>query len=252
MARKSFQGVWNIIRFNWPFYAFAAATAILLAIVGFYRPGPLASVAYILLSLVIISTLVSLSVSFYVYDLSGFYGLQWLNGSQMDESKTVVNINAGFDETTYLLQERFRTAELIVCDFYDPMKHTEASIRRARSAYPPFPGTIDVRTDALRIESGSVDAVFAIMSAHEIRDREERTTFLTEIGRVLSAHGRVVVVEHVRDTANFLAYNIGAFHFFPRGVWLDAFNAAKLNVVAERKATPFLTIFFLSKNGAEP
>ena len=38
--------------------------------------------------------------------------------------------------------------------------------------------------------------------------------------------GIVVVTEHLRDTANFLAYNMGAFHFHAHGTWLAAFAAA--------------------------
>jgi ubiquinone/menaquinone biosynthesis C-methylase UbiE len=64
-----------------------------------------------------------------------------------------------------------------------------------------------------------------MMSAHEIRDPEERETFFRELTRLLAAKGQVVVVEHLRDMANMLAYNVGAFHFHTRAEWLKAFRS---------------------------
>ena len=90
-----------------------------------------------------------------------------------------------------------------------------------------------------------------ILSAHEIRNREERNSFFRELGRLLSASGQIVVVEHLRDAPNYLAYNIGAFHFHPRSAWLSTFETARLNIESEVKITPFITVFFLKKNGAK-
>ncbi len=205
----------------------------------------------VVLFLVIGLTLVSLIVSFYVYDLSGFYELRWLDGVTDDDGEGIANINAGFDETSALLGERFKNSQLRVCDFYDASRHTEPSIMRARKAYPPFPGTQNISTRALPFETASMGKVFAIMSAHEIRDAKERSAFFSEINRSLSRDGHAIVVEHLRDAANLLAYNIGAFHFYSRATWLKTFDTAKLTVVNEKKITPFLTAFFLIKNGTQ-
>src|SRR5439155_13733602 len=118
--------------------------------------------------------------------------------------------------------------EMIVFDFYDPAKHTEASIRRARKAFPPFPGTLSISTGHIPLENCSAGKIFAILSAHEIRNAEERNAFFCELNRMLSASGRIVVVEHLRDSANYLAYNIGAFHFHSRSAWQSTFQAARL------------------------
>jgi hypothetical protein len=251
MTRKPFQGVWNIIRFNWPFYLLAVVGVFLLFVVRSYFGGPVTTAIDILLFLLIGATLASLLASFYVYDHSGFYELRWLDGLPHHHGERIANINAGFDETSSLLKDRFNSAELLVCDFYDPEKHTEASINRARRAYPPFPGTQNVSTRELPFKAGSLEKVFAIMSAHEIRDVDERRAFFTEVNRVLTADGRAIVVEHLRDAANLLVYNVGAFHFYSRAAWLETFDAAKLKVANEKKMTPFITIFFLIKNGTE-
>ena len=59
----------------------------------------------------------SLLVSWYVYDLSNLYKLSWLFPN--NDNIKIVNIHAGFDETSVLLSAKFPNAELIVFDFYD-------------------------------------------------------------------------------------------------------------------------------------
>ncbi len=40
--------------------------------------------------------------------------------------------------------------------------------------------------------------------------------FFNEIHRILKKKRPVFLVEHMRDTANFLAFGPGFFHFYPR------------------------------------
>jgi hypothetical protein len=58
----------------------------------------------------------------------------------------------------------------------------------------------------------------------------------------------VVVTEHLRDPANFLAYTVGFLHFHSRQAWLDTFRAAGLRVEREVSITPFITSFFLRQH----
>src|SRR6185503_773158 len=166
--RKPFQGVGNIIRFNWHFYILSWGFLLLLLFIANYLNESFQLYSYIACLLVTCTTLISLFVSYYVYDLSGLYSLNWL-GESRTEGK-IVNINAGFDETSVLLKDKFKNAELLTLDFYNPLKHTEISIRRARKAYPPFPGTKQVTTTNLPLEDKPADRIFVIFSAHEIRN----------------------------------------------------------------------------------
>jgi SAM-dependent methyltransferase len=162
----------------------------------------------------------------------------------------ILNIHAGLDEFSAPLGARYPAAQLEVLDFYDPALHTEPSIRRARKAYPLHPGTKAVSTSALPVGDASADLIILALAAHEIRDDAERATFFRELARALKADGRVVVTEHLRDLPNFLAYNIGAFHFLPRSSWYRVFEQGGLELIREQKHTPFITTFVLRKHGA--
>lgn len=195
-------------------------------------------------ALVLVTTLVSLLVSWYIYDYSDLYDLAWLP-EELPAGSSLVNIHAGFDETSALLAERYPEAKLTVLDFYDPELHTEVSIQRARRAYPPYPGTRMVTTDDLSLAPNSVDAVFLIFAAHEIRDLEERARTFGHVRMSLKPGGKVFVIEHPRDPNNFLAYSFGAFHFLPLSDWQRTFTEAELYINSARKITPFITAFTL-------
>ncbi|MGH9947576.1 MAG: class I SAM-dependent methyltransferase, partial [Pyrinomonadaceae bacterium] len=181
--RKPLQGLRNVVRFNWPYYAVAASLIILLAAVARWSDSRFELIAIILIALIALLTLISLVVTLYVYDLSGFYRFEWLDELKVRPVETMMNVNAGFDETSALLKSKFPNAKLVACDFYDPARHTEPSIARARRAYPPFEATVNIITTALPFGDASFDLISAIMSAHEIRDRGERKAFLTELRR---------------------------------------------------------------------
>lgn len=248
--RKPFQGTWNIIRFNWHFYVLSLAFVTVFFSLNNSINGALHALVAILIIIIITSTVVSLLVSAYVYDFSNLYKLTWLDKLKFSCGSKIVNINAGFDETSVLLKTKFATSGLLVFDFYDSLKHTEISIKRARKAYEPFPRTQHIMTKDLPLSENSADKIFAIFSAHEIRDYNERVFFFKELCRVLMPSGQIIITEHLRDTLNFLAYNIGFFHFYSRANWIKTFRLSNLKVVNEIKITPFVTTFILEKNGA--
>jgi SAM-dependent methyltransferase len=187
LKRKPLQGVGNIIRFNWPFYVAAFSVIIAILIFKHHFPAPVKTIVIGLALLATITIVVSLLVSFYVYDVSDLYQLNWLPDLN---HKRVLTINAGFDETSANVKSKFPNCDLAICDFYDPEKHTENSIKRARAAYPPIKDTIGVTTAHLPFADDSFDAVLAILSAHEIRDALERIGFFKELHRVTKPGGK--------------------------------------------------------------
>lgn len=245
--RKPFQGILNIIRFNWHFYVIAIVVVFLILLLSTFT-NPIITITLQLFSLLVSTTIfVSLVISYYVYDLSGFYNFEWIENN--DSKISVVNINAGFDETSVLLKRKFINSNFAVLDFYNPKRHTEVSIKRARKQYPPYPNTEEIEASKIDLESNSIDKIFVILSAHEIRNKTERIVFFSELKRILKPKGQIIVIEHLRDISNFIAYNIGSFHFHSKQTWLNTFNKSELTVISEIKNTPFISTFTLEKNG---
>jgi SAM-dependent methyltransferase len=248
--RKPFQGVTNIIRFNWHFYFLSGLLILLLFIISISLSWQYAFYLYFLSALILATIAISLLVSFYVYDLSHLYSFSWLDELKLAAGSKCINIHAGFDETSALLNTKYPASDLLVFDFYNPEKHTEVSIRRARKAYPSFPDTQVISTTDVPLNDDCADIIFLILSAHEIRDDTERVNFFKALGRAVKPSGKLVVTEHLRDWPNFLAYNIGFFHFLSRSTWHETFKNASLKVCNEIKITPFITTFILERNGA--
>lgn len=250
-VRKPFQGLRNIIRFNWPFYV----TGLFLVVAGlalyFSATAPLRIIAGIFALLVFLPMLLSLLVSWYVYDHSGLYSLDWLPEPGTDCTGTIMNIHAGFDEFSHLLEEKFPLASLELYDFYDPEKHTEPSIKRARKSMPPRPGTTAIRDTGYPFCKESAERIFLLFAAHEIRDRQERIQLFSALKSSLARGGRIIVLEHLRDLPNFIAFSIGFFHFLSLKEWKAGFRASGLQLRSHIKYTPFVNIFILEPH-ADP
>lgn len=246
-VRKPYQGVLNIIRFNWHFYVIALISICGLFVASSFHASHLAYALIASAVAIIISTLLSLSVSYYIYDASGLYNFPWMKDLKHNHHQMILNIHAGFDETSAIIRNTFSDATLEVYDFYDPMKHTEVSIERARKAYPPFPGTTKIATTTLPAPANSISLIFNIFSLHEVRDHQERVDFLKAQVSALSDEGSCIVVEHLRDLVNFAAYNMGFLHFHSESEWSKSFTQAGLVVEKQFNDTPFITVFILKK-----
>lgn len=244
--RTRFQCLSNIIRFNWHFYLIAGSLIVVVTTFSEILPSQIQGFFFWLAVFSGFSILFSLFISHYIYDRSDLYNLPWFDDTGYYR---ILNINAGFDETSDIIREKAPNGNLTICDFYDSGKHTEVSIKRARKAFPPDPRTIKVETERLPFGNNSFDIILLTLSAHEIRDERERDKFFQEINRITDSNCRIYVTEHLRDIFNFAAYSIGFFHFFSRNQWLNCFAGANLKVIREQKTTSFITTFILGKDG---
>lgn len=243
-ARKPFQGVLNILSFNRHFYFIGMGVLIvLLFLANLFQLPPY--VFWLIFVAFFYGLIMPLIVSAYVYDFSGYYYFRWLrkviNGEK--EVKQIVNINAGFDETSFILDDNFPKAEIKVFDFYNAKRHTEPAIVRARKVSHVFPNTQVISSDHIPMEDNSVDIVFLLSAVHEIRSNKEKAIFLKECHRICKPDGQVIMVEHLRDFPNFLAFTIGFTHFFSKATWRKAFQRAGFSSFEEIKFTPFMSIF---------
>jgi SAM-dependent methyltransferase len=251
LKRRPFQGVWTIIRFNWHLHAIALAAIALMLAGAVFLSGLAAMICALLAVCAAFSVVLSLLATWHAYDASRLYQMSWL-APEMQDVRHVANIHAGFDETTALCQSAFPGIDWHVFDFYDPEKHTEISIRRARRANPASPETMPIRTDHIPLDDRSLDRALLILAAHEIRDHDERVAFFRELKRALAPGGRVIVTEHLRDLANIAAYSIGAWHFHPRAEWLATFQAAGFHVAREFHNNLLITTFVLEPDANTP
>jgi hypothetical protein len=246
MKRNRFQGVCTVLRFNWHFFAGAGVVLLALYAVAAFFPHPLNCVAFVLASLGALAVIISLTATYVAYDATGLYALGWLDPwMKIRPSERAANIHAGFDETGALLTTRYPGVRWSVFDFYDPAKHTEISIRRARAAHPPSPGTIAISTTEPLPADERFERILLLLAAHEIRDHAERVRFFVSLRHALAPGGAIIVTEHLRDLANFAAYNIGAWHFHTRSEWLATFAEAGLRVETRRRLNLFITAFVL-------
>src|SRR5271166_1416947 len=248
--RGGFSGMWQIFLYNWHFYA-AALVLDVIAVVFLVRFPPPAGIRIaVMLACAIASfwALSSLLVSHYVYDRSRLYRWNWLAPVVKQNPDNWANIHAGLDQTSEALIRLFPAAQRRILDIYVPSEMSEPSIERARQHSMKVVLTEKADPLALPLQDRECDAVFLIFVAHELRRRETRLRFLREVARSVKPSGCVVLVEHLRDWENFLAYGPGALHFFSRREWLAVARQAGLDVANEFRITPFVACFVLEKS----
>jgi SAM-dependent methyltransferase len=236
----------QIVRFNWPYYV--AAGAAVLAAFGLARWIPLAWMRYLAFAggaLVAMWLVTSLVVSWIVYDRSRLMDWDWVLQALGFRPLTWINLHAGHEDSTRALREIFKEADCRVFDIYDPREMTEPSIARARRLATEAAERADFRH--LPLAKGTIDVALLLLSAHELRSDEARNALFAELRRVLGPGGRVVVAEHMRDWANFLAFGPGVLHFYSRRTWVRCFSRHRFDIHSEFSITPFVHIFVLRR-----
>ncbi len=249
--RHPFEGVFNVFAFNWPKYILAGILSYVMVVLCIVQVNPVLKPLFVVIAVTLfVWSIVSLLVSFFVYDLSGLYKYGWLLKSLKTPPAVILNLNAGFDEVSEALLVMFPNCQLTVFDFYSPTSSTEPSIELARAASASQPTSIEpvsVSLSGWKMPDGSQDLVLLFLSAHELRKSGDREEFFSEIYRVLKSDGHCILVEHLRDAANFLAFGPGFMHFYPRSEWLRLANKCGFEVKEERLITPFVRVFNLCK-----
>jgi SAM-dependent methyltransferase len=188
-------------------------------------------------------------VSYYVYDLRGVNRWNWIPGMLSFPPRQWLNIHAGLDQSTFILTQFFPHTRYSVVDIYDPQEMTEPSIARARQMRSSPEPAVAARLDALPLPDHDRDTLFLLFAAHEIRQPSRRTEFFREAARVLADSGQLLLVEHLRDWRNFIAFGPGFLHFHSRDEWLRLAHVAGLAVEREDRITPFVRYFLMTKAG---
>ena len=243
-----YSGVLKIVRFNWPWYVMAIA-ATFSVIFSFYLGILSGSWTAIVVAGLIVANIwlvASLVVSHYIYDRSGIHQGAWLDGINASNVGHVGIFHAGHDEASKAVALRLPSAQVQVFDFYDGGRNGAGSLKRARAAALRRDLAINVKR--IPLSSGTLDLGVLVFAAHEIRDDNQRAILFRELSRVLVPAGRLIVVEHLRDVWNFLAYGPGAFHFLSRRTWRRSFADGGIEIARESSCTAFVRVFELRKN----
>ncbi len=245
VERTKFQGVLNILSFNRHFYVIGVVLLIGLLSLFYLDIISLTLLVAGLLA-VLYGLIAPLVVSAYVYDFSGYYEFTWVQPSQKKEHLKILNIHSGFDETSFILSKKFPEAKVKALDFYNPKLHTEQAIIRARKVTDKYPNSFKTSTTSFKEEDNSVDLVCLLSAAHEIRNADERVIFFKECRRVCKPEGKIVVMEHLRDFPNFMAFTIGVFHFHSNSTWIKCFKKSGFSKIEIKNFTPFLRTYNLT------
>ncbi len=245
-----FHGVANIVRFNWPIYVFVIVGLCFLGLLILYLELT-PTIKMILTGLIAGTagfTILTLLVSWYIYDVSELNTYNWLERIKIPQQGNFANIHSGFDETSEPLKKRFPVANWTLCDFYNPDYNTEGSILRARKRYPCLSETIVIDHKDWKLQQNGYDTLFCIFSVHEIRSLQEKKKFFEQSALHLKSGGKLVMAEHQRDLPNFLVFGHGAFHFFSFSHWKEAIGSIpSLHITEVFKVTPFIKIFVVEK-----
>lgn len=245
-ADMRFNGVRQIVQFNWPFYALALFAVLAALAIRPFLPINWQFWLWLTVGMGALTTLLSVIASWYVYDAKDLYAFDYIDSGTDHPNEQIANIHAGFDQTTTPLRIRFPQAKVDIFDFYDPKKHTEASIRRARKHYPASEDTRAIASAKLPVADGSYDRIFIVFAAHEIRDEAERIAFFCELRRVAKPNTSLYVIEHLRDWRNALVYSIGCLHFYSDTTWRRTYQQSGWQVSYSSRQATFIISYHLT------
>jgi SAM-dependent methyltransferase len=246
--RGKIQGVAEVFRFNWPRYLVAALVigVSLFALQALPPPPALRTGCYIGLATVAWWSIASLIGSYWVYDGSSLMRWEWIKQELPTSPQRWLNIHAGLDESTPQFREFWPNALGQTVDIFAPAEMTERSIARARA--DANPNSVNVQYDRLPFGPNEFDRIFILFAAHELRHPAARRAFFNEVKRVLAPDGRAVLVEHLRDAANFSVYGPGFLHFHSKQTWHADLAATGLKIDREFPFTPFVRVFISKKS----
>ncbi|CAN5494608.1 hypothetical protein BH11CYA1_BH11CYA1_13050 [soil metagenome] len=254
--RSPFEGMLRVVQFNWPLYAAASAAVLVLALLA-AQPlfsGPLQFVLISIAFLVALQTLLSLLASHWVYDCSALSDWRFLrevsfgSGQQPGLRKMrIITVHSGYDESSGALHQIFANAEIDTIDLFSALGAREPSIIKARKLYPPITKSLCESISDWPVADASVDLILIAFAAHELRDQQKRELLFRQASQVLKSDGRIILVEHVRDLANYIAFGAGFMHFMPLPEWLRCASAANLSIAKQYRITPLVVVLELCR-----
>jgi SAM-dependent methyltransferase len=250
VAPGRFAGVSRIVRVNWPRYVLAGAIVIITAgSMDLALPRGVNILLWCGASLAVFWVIASIIASHWVYDRSDLFEWNWIRDVIDGPVTRWINIHAGLDSVGHKTLRRLLPRAIgTTIDIFDPIEMTEPSIARARDEEEIDPRMVHARFDDLPIANGEADVALLLLAAHELRRPAARDAFFRELRRVIRPGGSILLVEHLRNLPNFIAFGPGAFHFFSRRAWMSNASAGGFELVREMRFTPLVRAFILRRS----
>lgn len=245
--RLRFRGVRRVLAFNCPRYAAAVGAGLAALFVAMRSTQPaLIAPAWAAVAVLVWFTIASLVAAHVIYDRSPIATGRWLVDALSERPRRWASVHAGFDSYARGAANAMRLTGGDAFDVFDANTMTESSIHRARTA-DAATHAIPAAASHLPADASSYDLVLVVFAAHEIRRREQREAFFDELKRITTAGGRIIVVEHLRDLANFAVFGPGFTHFLRRREWLRLAARSGLSLDNAAAITPFVARFIFRK-----
>ena len=240
---SSFSRALTLARYNWLLYVCAtvvaivgislclAATSTMIRLVG----GVAAFVA-------VWYSIASFLAFHAMFDRSSLLRGTWLPELLVSAPERWVQVSVCLEETTLPMKELFPATEGVLLDIFSPSVMTEPAVTRARSASQKS-HAVAVTPASLGVPDKWAHATVITLAAHEVRNAAMRESLFCELSRITATNGRIVVVEHLRNFASFLAFGPGFLHFLPRREWIRLSTHTGMRLISESSITPFVNVF---------
>jgi hypothetical protein len=239
-------GAARIFLYNWPTYAGTWTGGAFVLVAGVRLGGAPGWLLGIAAMGAVLWSVLSLVVSHYIYDRSALASGSWVSAFLPTPLSTWASIDAGLDAEVALDGVLAGTC-MGHLDIYDGVMVYAPSVKRARRTTPRAYTATPCRATALALADASCDLIAVVFTAHEVRSQDDRAGFFVEVRRALRPGGRLLLVEHLRDTANFVAFGPGFLHFQSRAEWQRLAEVAGLRVAREARVTPWVMALGLEK-----
>ena len=239
-------GPLDVLRFNLRPFVMGPVVAIAAGTVAL---APLPQAVQIVLAATAVGatilTALAVTAIVWVFAVGARHRWDWVRTASASP-KHWINITTGFDDSTETLRRLLPASRGEAFDVFDPTIEHESALLTARSRYRPSGGHGSTGDLARSLGSGTSDAAYLLMSAHEARG-SDRAALFGAISEALTATGRLILVEHLRDLPNRIAFGPGANHFQTRDTWLQAIGDAGLVPIDEARLTPYVRGFVFGR-----
>lgn len=214
-------GVGRVAVFNWPKYVLASALLGGAAVLSTGVTGatglvrPLAALSTVGL---LYGVAGSLAATWWVYDHRASDLYQRVASKHVPSDPWIM-VHAGLDESRCRLEELIGPAQ----QHFDvgPTANISRSLKRAHRwvgrCGDPWRGALDAT-------SNSIGLAVVLFGIHEL-SAPASAKLLSELRRVVRSGGEIVIVEHLRDLPNAMAFGPGMLHFGSRRRWRSAISA---------------------------